>query len=61
MNLAIIGRLDLLHEQLGNISIPPAVVDELRTGEGLPGSGKIRKAVQEGWLEVSQTKDPLLA
>jgi predicted nucleic acid-binding protein len=29
LNLAIIGRLSLLHQQFGEIWIPPAVVQEL--------------------------------
>ena len=60
LNLAIIGRLDLLREQLGKISIPPAVFSELRSGEDLPGSQDTREAIQSGWLEVREAKDALL-
>lgn len=35
LNLAIIGQLSLLHEQFGEIWIPPGVLDELRVEEDL--------------------------
>ena len=38
LNLAIVGQLSLLHEQFGEVWIPPAVLEELRVTEGLPGS-----------------------
>ena len=38
LNLAIIGRLSLLHQQFGEIWIPPMVIKELRLEEDLPGS-----------------------
>jgi uncharacterized protein len=38
LNLAIIGRLDLLQQQFGEVGIPPAVQAELMLGTGLPGT-----------------------
>ena len=47
LNLAVIGRLSLLRRQFGEILIPQAVFEELRTGEDLPGSQAMRKAVRK--------------
>ncbi len=52
LNLAVIGRLSLLRRQFGEILIPQAVFEELRTGEDLPGSQTMRKAVRKGWIQV---------
>ncbi len=52
LNLAIIGRLDLLRRQFGEILIPQAVFEELRTEEDLPGSQAMRKAAREEWVRV---------
>jgi len=60
LNLAIIGKLELLREQFGEIFIPSAVFDELRNGEDLPGSQGIREAEETGWLQVREAKDALL-
>jgi len=57
LNLAIIGKLSLLHEQLGEILIPKAVLDELRVEEDLPGSSDIRNAIELGWLVVKKVLD----
>ena len=57
LNLAIIGKLSLLHEQFETIWIPSAVIDELRIQEELPGCSEIRKAIEEGWLTVIDVKD----
>jgi len=57
LNLAIIGRLSLLREQFGEIWIPPAVLEELRVGEDLPGSQAVREAIKTGWLRVEGVKD----
>jgi predicted nucleic acid-binding protein len=45
LNLAIIDQLDLLREQFGEISISPAVLEELRITENLPGSQHVREAI----------------
>ena len=57
LNLAIVGRLSLLRKQFGEIRIPPAVLQELRVGEDLPGSQSVRGAVEKGWLRVEEVKD----
>lgn len=45
LNLALIGRLDLLQQQFDKIWLPQAVTDELRIEEDLPGSVAVRHAV----------------
>lgn len=57
LNLSIIGNLDLLHKQFGNVSIPPAVLDELKIDSKLPGVDQIQKALDQGWLEVVEFKN----
>jgi uncharacterized protein len=57
LNLAIIGRLDLLRQQFGKVWLPVAVVDELRIEEDLPGCAAAREAVHAGWLGVQPVKD----
>jgi predicted nucleic acid-binding protein len=61
LNLAIIGQLSLLHQQFGEVWIPAAVLEELRTEDELPGSQVVRKALEAGWLEVKEVKDQTLA
>ncbi len=50
MNLAIVGELDLLRQQFGEVIVPPAVIDELRLDTEFPGTDNIRRAISEGWL-----------
>lgn len=57
LNLAIIGRLDLLHQQFGKVWLPQAVTDELRIEQDLPGSAAVRQAWQAGWLASEPVKD----
>jgi hypothetical protein len=57
LNLAIIGQLSLLNEQFGTILIPPAVREEIRVGNDLPGSGVIREAMEAGWIQIEEVKD----
>jgi predicted nucleic acid-binding protein len=52
LNLAIIGRLTLMHDQFGEVIIPPAVQAELMLGSGLPGTALIEGALDAGWLHV---------
>jgi len=54
LNLAVIGRLYLLHDQFGEILIPNAVLEELRIQEDLPGSPATREALKEGRLPSMQ-------
>ena len=57
LNLAIIGRLDLLHQQFGKVWLPQAVTDELRIEQELPGSAAVRAAQQAGWLSSEHVRD----
>jgi predicted nucleic acid-binding protein len=52
LNLAIIGKLELLRTQCREVLIPPAVLHELRVNEDLPGSIVIREALNAGWIQV---------
>jgi len=60
LNLAIINRLDLLREQFREIWLPPAVIEELRLEEELPGSRAVRGAREAGWLQLGEVEDQLL-
>ncbi len=57
LNLAIIDKLFLLQKQFHEILIPPGVFDELRIGEALPGSEKIREAIRAGWIKVRRVNN----
>ena len=57
LNLATIGRLDLLYQQFGKVWLPQAVTDELRIEQDLPGSAAVRQAWQAGWLASEPVKD----
>ncbi|MEM9009303.1 MAG: DUF3368 domain-containing protein, partial [Cyanobacteria bacterium P01_F01_bin.86] len=52
LNLAIVGQLDLLRQQFGQIQVPPAVLDELKINEERPGSQPIQVAIAAGWIQV---------
>ncbi len=52
LNLAIIGQLDLLRQQFGEVLMPPTVLQELKVDAELPGVGPIRLALQDQWLRV---------
>ena len=60
LNLAIIGRLNLLYEQFEDVAISEGVREELRSDEGLPGCEAIRKALQEGWIHTEVVHDEAL-
>lgn len=62
LNLAIIGRLELLRDRFGEVLIPPAVLEELHVGEDRPGSGALHEALQAGWLRVEavEAEQPLV-
>lgn len=57
LNLAIIGKLNLLKEQFEIINIPTAVKNELRIDENLPGCSDMRIAIQQGWIKVAEAYD----
>ena len=51
-NLAIIGQLGLVREQLGNLLIPPTVQAELLRNPHPNACSALRSALQEGWVRV---------
>lgn len=58
INLAIIGRLSLLREFYGKITVPPAVFREVVTeGQGKPETAVVEAAHQAGWIEVLLPRD----
>lgn len=61
LNLAIIGRLELVRAQFGSVVVPPAVAGEFRLEEGRPGSSALRRVVEDGWIAVEEpSDDPLI-
>jgi predicted nucleic acid-binding protein len=59
--LAIIGRLDLLKQQFGDVWIPEGVHGELERIADPVASKSIDDASQDGWLRISRCKDKGLA
>lgn len=53
LNLAIIGEVDLLRAQFGELWIPPAVLDELRLDSELPGVQALREVFDAGWVHIA--------
>ena len=51
-NLAIIGRLELVREQVGAVVIPPAVGAELSRNPRMEARVALATAIQEGWIRV---------
>ena len=55
MNLAGIGRLYLVHEQFGDVIIPPSVWDEIvLNSDTLPGASEVREAYDAGWISLAR-------
>jgi predicted nucleic acid-binding protein len=61
LNLAIIGQLDLLRQQFGEVLIPPMVRQELKVDTELPGVEPIRLALQNRWLQVVELSNTDMA
>ena len=59
LNLAIIGQLELIRQQFGQLQIPLAVLSELKVLEDRPGSKEIHSAVDTGWIEVQKVSSQL--
>lgn len=57
LNLAIIGQLELLREQFGEITISNAVRAELQSDQDRPGSHAIQAALQAGWIKVAPAQN----
>ena len=61
LNLAIIGRLELVRAQFGSVLVPPAVVREFRLEEGRPGSSALRQTIEKEWIVEKEPSDaPLI-
>jgi predicted nucleic acid-binding protein len=56
-NLAIIGQLNLLREQFGEVWIPEAVINESNRISHAPTRDLILKSVETGWLVVQPVSD----
>lgn len=61
LNLAIIGRLELLREQFEIVVMPPAVATELKLDSELPGAAEIRHAMKAKWLDIAPLSEPNVA
>lgn len=59
--LANIGRLDLLKQQFGDVSIPEGVHGELERIEDPAAKKSIDEATRDGWLRIVRCKDKGLA
>jgi uncharacterized protein len=57
-NLAIIGRLELLREQLGEVLIPPAVEAELSLNPRSDARVALDAALREGWIRPRALAGP---
>lgn len=55
INLAGIGRLYLLHDMFGRVTIPNAVWDEVVLRGDLPGASEVREARDSGWISTQKT------
>jgi hypothetical protein len=60
-NLAIIGRLNLLRLQFGEIRIPMAVKQELARLSHYDALKAIQQAMAEGWIKQAMLRDANLA
>jgi len=60
LNLAVIGLLDLLRIQFGQILIPTEVRTELKADTELSGARNIRQALSEGWMREIKVADKAL-
>jgi predicted nucleic acid-binding protein len=62
IHLAAIGRLHLLKDLYGTLTIPAAVWREvIEQGSGRPGVAEVAEAHRDGWIEIRPaTNEPLL-
>lgn len=62
IHLSAIGRLSLLQELFGQLTVPAAVWREVvEQGRGRPGVQEVEAARREGWLHVETVSNDLLA
>ena len=59
--LSAISHLDLLEVQFGEVLIPDAVQNELKTETDFTGAKNIREALKKGWLIVQPIQNTHLA
>ena len=59
-NLAIIGRLELVREQLGEVVVPPTVLAELRLNPKSNARASLETAFRQGWVKVMALAGPVL-
>jgi predicted nucleic acid-binding protein len=62
IHLSAIGRLGLLHDFHGTLTIPQAVWQEVvQQGLGRQGVKEVESAIREGWIEIrAASNQPLL-
>jgi predicted nucleic acid-binding protein len=60
-NLTIIGRLNLLRTQFGEILIPGAVLSELGLLSHPPALQEIQAALRDGWIKSHALRDERVA
>lgn len=58
-NLAMIGLLELVREQLGSVAIPPAVQNELARNPKPHAHAALQAAMQAGWIRVMPLAGPV--
>lgn len=61
LGLAVIGYLDLLQDQFGEIFIPQTVLAELKIDANFKGASEVHQALNEGWLKAKEIQNKPLA
>jgi predicted nucleic acid-binding protein len=61
LGLAVIGYLNLLQDQFGEVFIPQTVLDELKIGSNFKGASEVSQALSEGWLKAKEIQNKPLA
>jgi predicted nucleic acid-binding protein len=61
LGLAVIGCLNLLQDQFGEVFIPQMVLDELKIDSNFKGASEISQALSDGWLKVKEIQNKPLA
>ena len=56
--LATVEQLDLLQKLYGSVIIPQGVERELCLDSDLPGSRRLKQAIDAGWLKVNRSSLP---
>ncbi|MFO7820983.1 MAG: DUF3368 domain-containing protein [Lentisphaeria bacterium] len=57
LNLAAVGYLHLLKAQFREVIVPQAVIEELKLESDHAGNDAVKKALDDGWLQVCPVKD----